>query len=695
MDGKRIWQQGRHWLAGLMVVALAACGGSGGGSTYVPPAGPNVSNAVVSTYAGALDGTDGTGTAATFSGPRGGVVVAGNLYVADRDNKTIRKIVIKTGEVSTFAGSTGISGYDNGTGTAARFYSPASIASDGSNLYVADSGGHSIRKIVIATREVTTLAGSTTGERGSSNGIGNTASFSAPTGITLAGDHLYVTDNGNHTIRKIVIATGEVGTLAGLAGSSGNTDATGDAARFYGPDGISSDGTNLYVADTSNHTIRKIVISSGAVSTLAGGVGGNSDGTGTEATFYYPAALTYDNGNLYVAGLYNHSIRKIVINTGVVSTFAGAANSYGNTDGTGAAARFKYPQGIVSDGTRLYVSDAGNATIRTIEINTAAVTPLAGKPYGADGIGQAARFSWPSGFATDGSNLYVADMNNHTIRKVVIATGEVTTFAGSTGVEGKVDGVGAAASFDQPVDITSDGTYLYVVDSGNKAIRKIEIKTATVSTLAGGNYSYHDDGTGTAAGFARPHGIVKVGGDLYVTENGSYTIRKIVIATGVVTTFAGTAGSSGNTDGIGTSAQFNTPNKICSDGSNLYVADGGYGTIRKIVIATGAVSTIAGKGMSSVDVDGIGIAARFSYPIGITTDGTHLYITDANNSTIRRLTIATGQVSTIAGLSRKYGNTDGTGSAARFHAPYGIISIGSTLYVADTLNNTIRTITGF
>jgi len=156
--------------------------------------------------------------------------------------------------VTTLAG-TGSTGSANGTGTSASFNSPYGITTDGTNLYVADTENHLIRKIVISTGAVTTLAG--TGSSGSANGTGTSASFNNPIVITTDGTILYVADNDNHLIRKIVISTGEVTTLAGT-GSSGSANGTGTSASFYNPIGMTTDGTNLYVADTSNNLIRKI-----------------------------------------------------------------------------------------------------------------------------------------------------------------------------------------------------------------------------------------------------------------------------------------------------------------------------------------------------------------------------------------------------------------------------------------------------
>ncbi len=189
------------------------------------------------------------------------------------------------------------------------------------------------------------------------------------------GINLYVADTGNYTIRKIVISTGVVTTLAGSAGRFGSADGRGRTARFDWPVGVTTDGTNLYVTDTQNQTIRKIVIATGVVTTLAGtpGVAGCADGKGRAARFCGPVGITNDADNLYVVDTGNCTIRKIVISTGVVTTLAGEPGREGDADGTGIAARFDLPHGIATDGTNLYVtqnpetaSPITNGTIRVI-----------------------------------------------------------------------------------------------------------------------------------------------------------------------------------------------------------------------------------------------------------------------------------------------------------------------------------------
>ncbi len=332
---------------------------------------------------------------------------------------------------------------------------------------------------VSGTAVVTTIAGgnrTTPPTAGSTDGAGLKALFFAPEGITTDGANLYVADTYNHTIRRIVVATGEVTTIAGTAGVAGSTDGAGPAARFFYPYGIATDGTNLYVSDSSNHTIRKVLISTGAVTTIAGSAGaaGYANAAGTTARFNYPRGVAIDGGNLYVADSYNNTIRQVVVATGVVTTLAGNPGG-GSADGVGPTAQFLYPFGLAANGANLYVADTLNNTIRQVVILTGAVTTVAGTAGfagAADGVGTAAQFNHPRGLETSGGNLYVVDAGNNNIRQVVIADGAVTTTAGGGG-GGSADGTGTGAQFFSPNGITADGANLYVADTMNNTIRKI------------------------------------------------------------------------------------------------------------------------------------------------------------------------------------------------------------------------------
>jgi sugar lactone lactonase YvrE len=328
--------------------------------------------------------------------------------------------------VSTLAGQAGVGGYTNGDGVVARFRLPNSLAVDGlGNIYVADTANQSIRKIYPAG-VVSTLAGMPH-KHGTNDGVGQAARFWGPFGIAVnaTNDCLYVADTGNNTIRKIS-PDGTVITLAGAASQPGNADGAWLSARFRNPWGVAAepDG-DIVVADSSNDTIRKI-LPGGTVFTAAGqpGMIGSLDGYGDNAQFNNPSAVAEDAaGNIYVSDSGNDVIRKITPSR-VVSTLAGSAGNVGSADGNGEAARFWNPQGLAVDSSgNIYVADTGNNLIRKITAmgQVTTIAGLAGMIGSADGPGPQARFNGPTGIAVDNAgNIYVADTNNHTVRKCVV-----------------------------------------------------------------------------------------------------------------------------------------------------------------------------------------------------------------------------------------------------------------------------------
>ncbi|MCE7957971.1 MAG: hypothetical protein DYH06_08555, partial [Acidobacteria bacterium ACB2] len=568
-------------------------------------------------------------------------------------------------------------------------------ADSSGNLYVTDVGNNTIRKVTPAG-VVTTLAG-LAGSPGAADGTGSAAQFDGPLGVAVdASGNVYVADYWNHTIRKVTPA-GVVTTLAGLAGSAGSADGTGSAAQFNRPAGVAVDSSGIvYVAESRNHTIRKVT-PAGAVTTLAGLAGspGSADGTGSAARFGYPDGVAVDaSGNVYVADSLNHTIRKVTP-AGAVTTLAGLAGSSGAADGTGSAARFDDPDGMAVDASgNLYVADYGNHTIRYVTPAGVVTTlaGLAGSAGSADGTGSAARFDNPIGVAVDASGIiYVADYWNHTIRKVTPA-GVVTTLAGLAGSSGAADGTGSAAQFSFPEGLAADiSGSLYVADRGNRTIRRVT-PAGVVTTLAGLAGSLGSaDGTGSTARFGGPAGVaVDSSGNVYVADASNHTIRKVTPA-GDVTTLAGLALSPGSADGTGSAARFKDPHGVAVDGAgNVYVADRGNHTIR-VVTSVGVVTLLAGLAGSPGSADGTGSAARFRLPSGVAVDGAgSVYVTDDNNHTIRKVT-PTGVVTTSAGLAGVSGNADGTGSGARFRFPSDVAAGPSgEVLVADYDNHAIR-----
>jgi streptogramin lyase len=314
---------------------------------------------------GAYGSQDGPGSTASFSPPSGVAVDgAGNVYVADTANQKIRRIDAG-GVVTTFAG-TGNVGSADGAGTTASFNMPwrVSAAAD-STTYVTDTYNLRLRKIS-ATGDVTTFSGS--GSIGAANGAAASASFYYPFGLAVSSDdHVYVADNSNQLIRKLAPDGGAM-TFAG-SGSAGFVNGTGSAASFQSPYGIAVDALGfVYVADTLNHCIRKIS-PVGMVTTLAGiGTRGSVDGSPTVASFSDPQGVAVDaNGNVYVADTGNNALRKISP-SGVVTTIAGnPALSAGSADGVGAASRFYFPFDVAVDRSGvLYVADWGNSKIRRV-----------------------------------------------------------------------------------------------------------------------------------------------------------------------------------------------------------------------------------------------------------------------------------------------------------------------------------------
>jgi len=626
-----------------------------------------------------IKNVDGIGSAAQFYSPHGlAMDSSGNIYIADSFNHTIRK-VNSTGVVSTLAGSPGQQGFADGIGSEARFTEPWAVVVDSSgNVFVSDTNNNRIRKIT-PEGVVTTLAGG--GSQGSSDGSGTAARFNEPHGIGIdSSGNLYVADFGNNTIRKVT-PTGMVSTLAGSAGSEGNTDGQGTAARFKALQFLTVDSTgDIYVSQSADKNIRKIT-AAGLVTTFASGA----------ATFGDPRGLVADGtGNIYVADSLKNVIHKVT-RSGTVSLLAGNSAKPGSSDGTTSSALFNEPIGVAINnitGT-LYVTDSANNTIREISNGSVStLAGLAGRTSSVDGIGAAARFEDPYALALDGAgNVFVADATDHSIRKIT-PDGNVTTFAGKGGSFGSDDGSGAAARFKSPLGIAADTAgNVYVADTGNYTIRKIT-SDGVVTTFAGsaGQRGF-TDGNGTAARFSNPYGVsVDGSGNLYVIES-TGVVRKIT-PTGVVTTLAGGSGS-GLVDATGTAARFRVPFDIAVDGAgNLYVSDHGNHAVRKITPA-GIVTTLAGSGIAG-NSNGSGRAASFKFPSGIVADNSgNVYLADTDNQRIRLIT-PEGVVSNFAG-SGSLGSADDVGTSATFFNPKDVaLDASGNMYIADRGNHTIR-----
>ena len=487
-----------------------------------------------------------------------------------------------------------------------------------------------MRTLAAVTFTFSTLAGTPGTVVNSQDGTGTAAQFDAPRGVAVdrAGT-IYVADTTNNTIRKIAL-TGEVVTFAGTPGQEGPANGTGAAARFNEPFGVAvDDGGTVYVADASNNAIRKIT-SSGVVSTLAGGgAAGSSDGTGSTARLDEPRGIAVDaTGTIYVADYDNHLIRKISP-AGVVTTLAGRADAPGNADGVGTAAAFRGPMGIAVDAAGVvYVADTGNRSVRRITTDGLVTTiTLPGSAL-----------SEPRGIAVDAAGVItVADYGSHSIRSIT-TSGAVSTLAGTTGTPGMTDATGAAARFHFPSGLAVASTgVIYVADTDNDTVRSIA-PGAVVTTIAGqAGRTSSVDGPGAVARFEDPFSAaVDADGVVFVADSAAHVIRRIT-PDGMVTTYAGSPGSYGSADGSGSAARFYSPFGVAVDAAGMvYVADSFNGTVRKIA-AGGVVTTLAGTARARGRTDGTGAAARFDQPFGIAVaaDGS-VYVSDATANTIRK-----------------------------------------------------------
>jgi sugar lactone lactonase YvrE len=508
---------------------------------------------------------------------------------------------------------------------------------------------------------------------GSGNIDGPTGRFLWPEGVAVdSTGNLYIADYGNDTIRKRT-SDGVISTLAGSAGISGWVDGIGSEARFSQPSSVALDGVgNIYVSD--NNGLRKIA-PDGGVTTLAQPI--------PTAPQSFGGLAVDANGFVYVAGGGANTVLK-VSPAGAVAILAGTG-AYGSADGPAAQASFANVAAVALDrGGNVYVADADNCTIRRISPNglVTTVAGTAGLCGSADGVGAAARFAGPAGIAVDPTGtIYVADAGtysafNNTIRKINVA-GAVSTIAGKVGVNTAVDGVGVAASFANPVGIAVDnfGT-VFVADMQASAIRQVT-PAGAVTTIAGLLPATGAiDGDGSAARFTDPQNVAVDGtGTIYVADAGNNLIRKITPA-GVTTTLAGKAGVAGTADGTLISATFDNPTGIAlGPGGTVYVADSGSHLIRKIS-PNGTVVTLAGADWPTPVYGFLSIPG--SIPVAIAVDGSgNVYVADQGMNIIRKVS--------------PYGSASVLTSAA---APMGIaVDTAGNLYVSDSGNQTIRKIT--
>ncbi len=717
---------------------------------------------IISTIAGTgvagYSGDGGPATAAKLLGPCAVLPdVHGNIYICDADNHRVR-LINPFGIISTIAG-TGTAGFsgDGGPAIMAELFRPNDMIFDSlGDLYFCDIENHRVRKISNPVAPITglstvtvgstiTLSSTTTGGTWSSSNasIATVGSTGIVTGIS-AGiatiSYIVIAACGTSVATKVVTVTASsvaacngITTFAGngTMGYSGDGGAA-TAGMLSNPAGVAIDNNgDVYIADQRNNCIRK-VNASGVITTFAGtGIAGFSGdgGPATSAQLNMPHALAIDaNGNLIIADEYNYRIRK-VSTTGIISTIAGTGSWVVSGDGGPAtAAAFGHVFQIAIDNNgNIFFADQRNNNIRKISAG-GIISTVAGDGthafYGDGGPATAAAMKWPSGIAVDGGgNLYIADSRNQRVR-FVSAAGIISTIAGN-GIPGSGGDGGAAtaANVSHPESVAVDvGGNLYICDA-NSSIRKID-SSGIITTIAGNGTSGYsgDGGPATAAELSHPYYIdIDILGNMYVVDEGSSVIRKVVLplpARSILGSSSVSVGSaialSINAGGGTWSSSNSAVATVGSTGIVTGVSPGldtinytvtnacGSAVATKVVTVTASsgsscsiITTIAGSGtgMGYSGDGGPATAALMSKTYGMARDAAgNIYVTDFNNNRIRKID-PSGIITTYAGNgTAAFSGDGGPATAASLHGPVGLAIYGSTLYFCDNINYRVRKI---
>jgi sugar lactone lactonase YvrE len=651
----------------------------------------------------------------------GGLVndASGNILFIN--GNAIRKLNTGSGILTTIAGSSE-AGYlgDGANAALARLSAPSALAIDAtaSVLYIAEQGNNCIRKILLSNNVITTIAGNGTAGFSGDGGLAAAATLNNPSGLALdAANNLYISDKGNQRIRKIAAVSSVISTIAGdgTAGFLGDGSlATG--ARLNNPVGIAVDGSGiLYCADRSNNRIRKIA-ANGIISTVAGNGTNTYSGDGAAATLAgirtpNNVILNASNPTAFFISDFNGRIRRVDIATGNIITYAGTGVRGFSGDGglpINASISFNATGGIANTlsldaSGNLYFAD-GSSRIRKINAANTEIETLAGNGnYSGDGDAALnAQLKGPGGIAIDNSgNIFIADFGNHRVRKVVKATGNIETYVGTgnAGYSGD-SGLASLATLRNPISLAIDNQgNLLIADQGNNVIRSVDAATKNITTIAGTGVAGFsgDNGDATLAKLYYPSAItLDENNNLFIADFVNYRIRKVSGINGKISTIAGngTSGYSGD-NGVATSAKISAVTGIAYYNGNVYIADQGNNVIRQIDNSN-IISNYAGNGTSGYDGDGgDAISAQFSSPSGLTVDTEgNLYIADADNDVIRKVSVASGIITTIAGTGATgYSGDGGQATAANFNYPYQLAFSGTKqLYITDRNNNVIRSL---
>ena len=641
----------------------------------------------------------------------------GHLYIADADNNRIREVNLSTGIITTVVG-TGAGGY-NGDGmqaTAAELSDPSAVALDGlGNLYIGDTGNNRIREVNLATGIITTVAGSGTQGYNADNIPATSANLNRPRGIALDGHgNLFIDDQYNSRIREVTLSTGIITTVAGSGTAGYNGDSIqASAAELNDPSGIALDNFgHLLIADTYNNRIREVTLSSGVITTIAGnGIlgynGDNIQATAAELSRSFRRDRSRQFSEICsLPTTDNNRIREVTLSSGVITTIAGTGIHGYNGDGIQAtSAELFSPQALALDGNGdLLFADEFNGRIRQVNLTSDIITTVAGTSDIGDGGPAVNAQLEPEGVAVDSAgNVYIADAAHGLVRMVDPATGVITTVAGTTNGGSQADGIQATdAKLDSPEGLLLDGNgHLFIADSFESTVREVTLATGIITTVAGvpGISGYNSDGIpATTAWLNDPQSMaLDNSGHLFIADTWNSRVREVTLATGIITTVAGTGTAGYNGDNIqAAAANLSFPNEIAVDNNgHLFIADTLDFRIREVDLASGAITTVAGNGQYAYNGDGIqATAAGIGLSQDVVYDGNgHLLIGDFGNGLVRELTLSTGIITTSAGNLGSTYTGDGIPAIDAPVFPWNMTLDGNgNLFIADANLDRVREI---
>ncbi|HEV8130550.1 MAG TPA: IPT/TIG domain-containing protein [Acidobacteriota bacterium] len=681
--------------------------------------------AYITTVAGgsSFAGDGSLATSASLSFPWGiSLDSAGNVYVTEPFNNRVRRVNSRTGVIHTVAGNGRLdfSG-DGGPATAASLSSPTGITVDNAgNLFIVDKNNRRVRKVDAATRVITTVAGGgQPADNLGDNGPATKAALKAPNSVAVDGQgNLFISDSGSGPGSGRIRKVGVDGIIQTVAGGGSPVDNLGDgglatSARLDSPDGITVDAAgDLVVADTDNNRIRKIDARTGIITTVAGGAFLAQDGVMATATsLSSPHGVAVDaDGNLFIADFGYARVRKVSRTNNVINTVAGSNQLVFLGDNGPATDAAMAPFGVAVDAAgNLFIADVFNSRVRKVDAISKFITTFAGtgSSYTGDGgPATAAALNVPFSIYLDSvGNIYIADTINNRIRRVDVATGFITTVAGNGNLGFSGDGgpaVNAELAFPQGVAVDNDGD-VFIAETFYHRIRKVDSRTKLIVTIAGMPGEPGFSGDGTPASLAKlnlPRGIVvDPASNLYIADSGNHRILKIDAATQVITTVAGTGtrGFSGD-GGPAVLAAFNEPWSIALDrAGNIYVADTSNLRVRKIDAKTRVVNTVAGTGSNPSSADPApdgrpAIATAIATPYGVATDASGNLFISTTLDKVFKVASATGLISTLAGNGLiGLSGDNGPAVEASLNVPTAISVDGEgNIFIVDGFNHRIR-----